>query len=296
MVESPPVTWTSGIAPAGMLNPINTVMHKKTSRILLLAFVAVAAVAFVTIIALVDARLGHASMWSGWTLLGCVGVLLALGIRKRLPMLPLIPVRIWTRIHIYTGLFSLIVYATHVPVIIASGFFESTLSLLFLGVSLSGIYGVWISRTGAKRLTAVPGEYRFEQFGWHRKKIAERAWSILDRAGDSQDLPVLAAFYQRKLQGFFTGRPSFAYVLVPTGGRRRRLLSELNDLDRYLAPSLKQASGKLAGLIRTRDDLDFHYATQLRMRLWLAIHLAMTSATMGFIVVHVLMALQFRGG
>ena len=244
---------------------------------------------------LVHQRLGQAAHATGWTLLACVGLLLLLGIRKKLVMLPLLSVRVWTQFHIYTGLFAVVVYALHVPVIIASGFFESTLSLLFLSVAGSGLYGVWISRRGAKRLTAIPGEYRFDRFGWHRRTIADRAAEIVTQIGNSADVPVIATFYRERLQQYFLTRPSLAYVLVPTSMRRRRLLTELGELDRYFSDNVRQAAGRLAALVRNRDDLDFHYATQLRMRMWLAIHVAMTMALLVCVIVHVLMALRFQG-
>lgn len=270
--------------------------NSTTRRIVSLSITAGAIVLLAMAVWIVKTQLGHASMLTGWTLLASVVLLVLLGVRKRFPMLPILPVRVWTQFHMYTGLFALAVYVMHVPVILASGFYEGSLSFLFLAVALSGLYGVWISRKGAKRLNAVPGEYRFDQFGWHRRKIADRAWDVLQELGDSADVPVLAKYYSDRLQHYFSGKPSLVYVMVPTSFRRRQLLAGLGDMDRYFSSNVKQASGRLAALVRTRDDLDFHYATQLRMRLWLAIHIAMTLAMIVFIVVHVLMVLRFRGG
>ncbi|QDV55226.1 hypothetical protein [Rosistilla oblonga] len=270
-------------------------LHKRTRRTIALSLTATAVLIAAIATWLIRQRLGHASMATGWTLLASVGLLMLLGLRKKLVMLPILPVRVWTQFHIYTGLFALAIYLMHVPVVIASGFFESTLSLLFLSVAGSGLYGVWISRRGAKRLTAIAGEYRFDRFGWHRRTIADRASEIVTEVGQTGDVPVIAKFYRERLQQYFSTRPSLAYVLVPTSHRKRRLLTELGELDRYFASNVKQAAGRLAALIRNRDDLDYHYATQLRMRMWLAIHIALTVAMLVFIVVHVLMVLRFQG-
>lgn len=270
-------------------------LHKRTRRAIALSITAVAVLIAAVATWMIRIRLGHAAMATGWTLLSCVGLLMMLGMRKKLVMLPILPVRVWTQFHIYTGLFALAVYLMHVPAVLGSGFFESTLSLLFLTVAGSGLYGVWISRSGAKRLSAVAGEYRFDRFGWHRRTLADRASEIVTEVGQSGDVPVIAKFYRERLQHYFSTRPSLAYVLVPTSVRKRRLLTELGELDRYFSTNVKQAAGRLAALIRTRDDLDYHYATQLRMRLWLAIHIALSVAMLVFIVVHVLMALRFMG-
>lgn len=271
-------------------------MHVRVRRRISVIVTLVAIAAFAAVVWITNTRLGHRALLTGWTLLASVALLMLLSLRKKLLPLPLLPVRVWTQMHIYVGLFATAVYALHVPVIIASGMFESTLSLLFLAVATSGLYGVWISRRGAKRLTAVPGEYRFDRFGWHRRKIADRAAEILMELGKTADVPVIADYYRNHLRRYFTTRPSLAYVLVPTSIRRRRLLTDLGELNRYFSPDVQQAAGRLAALVRTRDDLDFHYATQLRMRLWLAIHLSMTMAMLVFMVVHVLMVLRFQGG
>lgn len=244
---------------------------------------------------LIRQRLGHAAIWTGAALLGCLFFLMLLGVRKRLVMLPLLKTSTWVQIHIYTGLFAMAAYLVHVPRVVADGVFEGGLSLLFLGVSLSGLYGVYVSRTAPRRLTAVPGEFRFDQVAWHRRKIAELADAVLDELNAAPASAVLATFYRDTLQPFFRGRPGLAYVALPTGVRRRRLLSGLGELDRYLETESRSMAGRWAALVRTRDDLDYHFALQLRLRLWVAVHAALSGALLLWACVHALLVLQLIG-
>ncbi|QEG40288.1 hypothetical protein [Roseimaritima ulvae] len=244
---------------------------------------------------LVKQRLGHASVLTGSTALACLFLLLLIGVRRRIPVLPLWSMSTWVQIHIYMGLFSVVAYVMHVPALIASGTFEGGLSLLFLAVAASGLYGLYVSRTAPKRLTAVAGEYRFEQIGWHRTRIAELADELIEELSGTQAATVLSRFYLQTLQPFFGARPSLAYVAVPTGGRRRRILTQLRELDRYLEVETRDTAGRFAALVRMRDDLDYHFALQLRLRGWLVIHSLLSTGLVIWASTHALLALRFLG-
>ena len=238
-------------------------------------------------------RLGHVAFYSGGTLLACIILLMLFGLRKRLVMLPILSVAAWTQIHIYTGIFAFVVYLAHVPSIIANGFFESALSLLFLVVSISGFYGVYISRTAPRKMTAVPGEFRFDQFSWHRQTLNDRAIDVLRNLENSLASPVLANYFRDYLQPYFSTGVTIDFLLMPNGMRRRRLLLGLQDLDRYLTPEVRSASGQLASLVRKRDELDYHFALQWKLRVWLAVHATFASVLLVASLLHVLLVLNF---
>lgn len=258
--------------------------------------VTTAAVAIVALLAwLEESRLGRSSILTGATVLGSLLVLALIGVRRRIPVLPLGSVSTWTQIHIYTGLFAAGVYLMHVPTLIAGGLFECGLSSLFLLVTLSGFYGLYASRTLPRRLTAVEGQHRFDRVLWHRNQIATTAKELLGELNEQTGLRVLGSFYNSYLDPFFSTRPSLAYVMVPSGTRRRRLLSGLKELDRYLEQGSRQTAGRLAALVRRRDDLDYQYAVQLRLRLWLVVHSVFSVALLLGAILHAVVAWRFTG-
>jgi len=267
----------------------------RTRRRISLFMTAIALAAVATITWLRAGSLAHASYVTGSTLLGVVLLLVLLGARRRLPVLPLGSVSSWTQFHIYAGIFSLGVYVLHVPHLIGGGIFESGLSILFLFVSASGLYGIYASRTLPKRLTAVEGQHRFDRVGWHRHQIAEKGRELLEELHEHSAVRVLGSFYTNYLSPFFESRPSLAYVLMPTGIRRRRLLSGLTELDRYLEDNGRATAGRFAALVRRRDDLDYQYALQLRLRLWLVIHCTLSIALVVGGILHAVMVWRFTG-
>ncbi|MEM9588221.1 MAG: hypothetical protein AAGA03_13145 [Planctomycetota bacterium] len=242
-----------------------------------------------------ESRLGHGSVVSGSALGACVLLLMLLGVRRRLPIWPLGSVSTWTQIHIYTGLFAGGVYALHVPSLIGGGRFESGLSVLFLSVTASGVYGLLASRTLPKRMTALPNQTRFEQVRWHRSQIATAAERLLEGLSEPTAVSVLGSYYRQDLQAFFSSRPGLNYLILPHGSRRRKLLTGLQQIDRYLENEGRKAAGRLAGLIRRKDDLDYQYALQLQLRGWVLVHSVLSLMLLISSVVHVALVWRFLG-
>lgn len=268
-------------------------MHLRTRRQLALA-ITVSLIVLVWVASRLESvRLGSPAMLTGWTVLACVVGLMMIGVRRRLPFLPLGNVSAWTQTHLYLGIFTAAVYVFHVPHLFASGVFEGALSMLFLTAAASGFYGIFVSRTLPKRLTAVETQVRFDRVKWHRKAIHDTAEQIVQNLVEPTARELLQSLYQRNLQAYFASGPSPRYVLFPSSHRRREMMSVLNELDRYLEQEGRHAAGQFAALVRRRDELDYQFALQLRLRSWLVFHLFVSVLLMAASLIHAVMVLRF---
>lgn len=240
-------------------------------------------------------RLGTPALFTGATLLACLFLLMLLGVRRRLPFWPLGSVSTWTQIHLYAGVFTTAIYVMHVPALVAGGMFESFLSIVFLMVTGSGFYGLYASRTLPKKLTAVEGQHRFDRVDWGRDQIANAADQTYQQLSETSAKQVLEAFYHQVLSPFFISRPSLVYVIAPSGHRRRRMLGDLKEFDRYLENDGRRLAGQFAALVRRRDDLDYQFALQLRLRCWVVFHSLLSLLLLATSLVHAAIALRFVG-
>jgi len=256
-----------------------------------------------------EASLLRPSVLTGWTLMGCLALLMTVAVRRRLPILPLGSVSTWTQVHIYTGLFATGAFLLHTPhlwaavgaawtsggtgVVASTGWLEGVLAMLFLAVSGSGFYGWVACRRLPPRLSAVDGEVRFDQIGWHRQQVADAAAERIGSLHGQAAVAVLGDFYAKQMKAYFRTRPSWWYLAYPRSTRRRRLLTGLTQLDRYLEAEGRGVSGQLAGLVRRRDDLDYQYALQWRLRVWVVLHAAMSLALIVLAVLHGILATRF---
>jgi len=77
---------------------------------------------------------------------------------------------------------------------------------------------------------------------------------------------------------------------------RRALMSEMQDLKRYLCEPEQSGCERLFTLVRRKDDLDFHDARQKVLKLWLFVHIGLTYTLVLLAVLHGLLAHAFDGG
>lgn len=250
----------------------------------------------ITILALeqVSGWLGDPAMTSGWTLLISTLGLYGLGLRKRLIAKPLGRVAVWLQMHTYLGLFALSVFCLHVgwPI---RGRFEIAMAGMFLFISLSGGVLIWYSRRVPKLLSAVKRDFRYEDIPQLQAQMAEQAHQAVLQSADSAAGATIADYYQRRLLNFFHSPRSLIYRLVPTGHKRRMLLRELDDLDRYLDKQSLPFRQKLSALVISKDDTDFHRAMQQQLRGLVTCHVAFTWSLLVMIALHVALVLRFQG-
>lgn len=234
---------------------------------------------------------------SGWVLFGTMLILAAFNLRKKLSFLPIGQAESWLQAHIYIGWLTALLFGIHLGWRRPDGWFEIALAALYGLVFLSGVLGLLLSRLLPKRLTTRGGEVIFERIPAARKQLAAEAQALaMNSIAPSNGAATLADFYLRELKDFFEQPPPIVRHLV--GDRRaiRTRLTELKDLNRFLAAGEREPLQKIAVLVEQKDTLDFHYVTQLTLKLWLFVHLPFTFALLLFTLVHILLVYSFAGG
>ena len=259
------------------------------------ALITVAAVLLIAgLVWLLQSRLLNSSFFTGYIFIGSLFFLTGLNMRKRLSFLPRIgSASFWMQLHIYVGLSTFAMFAMHVKWRVPDGGLEIFLSCLYFFVALSGVYGLYVTRILPKRLTAINEEIIFERIPAFRQRLAAQARAIALEACETSE--VLAKFYTNRLIYFFERPRSLAYMVSPSGSKRRQLVGEIEALDRFLGEDQRAASRELAGLVRQKDDLDFHRAIQGRLKIWLFAHIGVTYSLLVVAVVHGIMAHAFSG-
>lgn len=261
------------------------------NSVLTLVSVAILAI----IVSVQNQRLQRSSFTTGYLLLGCILFLVAFNLRKKLPFIPAFgSAATWMQLHIYVGLATFMIFGMHIAWHVPSGSFETILAILYLIVAVSGVYGLFVSRTYPSRLNGVGNEVIFERIPWFRQQIAMQARELVLRACESSD--VLAKFYANRLTHFFERQRSLAYLVRPTGRMRRQLIAEIEDLDRYLAEDQRTISRQLSAMVRQRDDLDYQFALQGRMKVWLFVHIGLSYSLLTVSLLHMVLAHAFGGG
>lgn len=233
---------------------------------------------------------------SGWLLVTLIVFLAAYNLRKKLPFLPLGSSSTWLQFHIYTGLLTAVVFGTHVGWRIPSGPFETVLAALYLVVFGSGIVGLFLSRSFAKRLTTRGNEVMFERIPVYRKRLQHEAETLVLTFLAESESSAVAQFYADRLEPFFARMRHFWQHLAQSNRPRVALLKEIHAYDRFLNEGEREAMQQLAGHVERKDDLDYQFALQATLKYWLFGHVPLTYALLVFAVVHALLVSAFSGG
>ncbi len=243
-----------------------------------------------------DLALGRRSYVSGYLMWGIVVVLASLNLRKRLPMLPLGSMATWLQVHIYLGLFSIILLGVHVGWRLPNGIFELSLFANFMMTFVSGVTGLYLTRTAPAALARAGQEVVYERIPIIRARLAQQSREAVLGAVSATGSTTLAEFYTARLYDFFvTPRRSVGYMFRPTSHVRRHLLRAMRDLQRYLNAEERTSCERLFGMVRQKDDLDFHDARQRLLKIWIFLHIALTCLLVVLGTVHGLVAMAHRG-
>ena len=231
---------------------------------------------------------------TGWVLFVAMLVLTFFNVRKKLAFLSLGRAETWLQIHIYLGLFTVVLFLIHLDFRLPRGWFEITLALLFALVSASGVVGMFFVRTMPRRLAMRGGEVIFEKIPALRHAFKTEAENLA--LGADAKSPAIAEYYAKRLAPFFAAPMDFWMHLVESRRTVNTLTAEIDDLRRFAGEAERATLEKLAALVRRKDGLDYHRALQLALKLWLFVHIPLTYGLLIFTALHIFLVFGFSGG
>jgi hypothetical protein len=238
----------------------------------------------------------HLTYLTGWLLLALMLYLTAFNLRKKFSFIPLVSTRAWLVAHTYLGLFTTVAFFLHLRWRVPTGVLETSLALLFLIVTVSGLLGWWLSRVIPARQTAVGGEVPFEEIPVILRGVRLKAEALVLASIPGAKASTLAEFYAGRLAGFFAGPANFQAHLFGSRRPLNRLLGQMAEVHRFLSADEKRDLDILTTLVRQKDALDFHRASQFVLKGWLFVHIPLTYALLAFSAAHILVVLAFSGG
>ena len=217
-------------------------------------------------------------------------------VRKKLPFLPLGNSRSWLDFHVFIGWLTVLVFILHIGLGLPQGAFEGVLASLYVGVTVSGALGLFMSRAFARRLTTRGGEVIFETISTIRRNVQEEVERLALSSIPETDSTIIADFYTRRLKHFFDGARNFWLHLFESRRPLKLLLEETARLDRYFTQDERSRMREITDLIRFKDGLDYHHSLQAALKRWLFVHIPLTYSLLIFAFAHLALVQAFSGG
>lgn len=231
---------------------------------------------------------GHFLFWS-------MIVLTALNMRKKVSFLPLGKVRNWVKVHIYLGWFVVGAFLIHIDFKWPTGALETVLLLFFVLVAGSGMVGAFLSKSLPGRLTRRGEEVIFERIPVFIRELRDTADELIANSVEKTGSSSIADFYMTRVRNWM-GQPRDGIEhLFELNGRAYQIDNEFENLSRYLNDSEKEILAEFKEMVLKKSDLDYHYALQSALKLWLFIHIPMTYALLVLALVHIVLVHAFTG-
>lgn len=243
-----------------------------------------------------DTGLHDFQFFNGWTLLTCIIVMMFLGWRKKLVILPFGRVRFWLLVHYYVGFLTVAVFVVHTKHEFPGSLLHWLLWSLFVLVSLSGLAGAIMSWMLPPRFEAQGERILFDRIPFFRAQLADQAEAIARESIQDGKTRSIAKLYVDTLGDFFAGPRNIVAHLAASKVPQSRLLGQLTAIERYLDDSGKSRLQRMRDLVEAKSNLDFHYANGGLLRLWLFVHVPATYALLVAIAVHVVLEYAFAAG
>jgi hypothetical protein len=243
-----------------------------------------------------DVSLHDFQFFNGWTLFTCIMVMMLLGWRKKVIILPFARVRFWLLVHYYVGFLAVAVFVVHTKYQFPGSLLHWMLWSLFVLVSLSGVAGAVMSKVLPPRFEAQGERVLFDRIPLFRAQLAAQAEAIARESIQDGNTRSIARLYADALGDFFAGPRNIMSHLTASKVPQARLLGQLTAVERYLDDAGKSRLQRMRELVEAKSNLDFHYANGGLMRLWLFVHVPATYALLVVITVHVVLEYAFAVG
>lgn len=243
-----------------------------------------------------SATLIDTALVSGTALTALVILLAAYNVRKKFSFLPLGSSAVWLQIHIYVGLLVVILFGVHIRFVMPRGALELLLAAIFAFTTLSGVFGLLISRLFARRLAQSVEEVIYERIGGYRRRLSEEMRELAVQSVHEGEATTISDFYAARLMPYLDRPRSFWTHVFGLRRGSHPLVHEALDIARYLKGSEKALLDQIIIRVRVKDDLDFQYALQTILKLWLFVHIPLTYGLLLIMLVHIVLVLAFAGG
>src|SRR3954467_6410613 len=135
------------------------------------------------------------SFTTGYLLIAAVLFLALYNLRKKLPFLPLGSSATWLQLHLYVGLASVGVFLLHVGLHMPNGVLEIALYTVYALTVLSGIVGLYLTRTIPAQLARVGEEVLYERIPALRRGVQHQAGEAVLESVAASGATTLGDFY-----------------------------------------------------------------------------------------------------
>jgi hypothetical protein len=209
--------------------------------------------------------------------------------RRRLPRRGPFAAHTWLRIHVFCGVFFVLLVLMHSGFRLPAGPLGTALWVLTLWTAFSGAVGLliqwWIPRALSSGLAT---EVHYDRIPALVANITERAEQLAAQSSEA-----VRRYYQDTLASLMGGpQPKLIYFVDVTGGIQTRV-RDFEYLRRFADEDEGRRISELRDLLGAKLEADAHYTLQRALRWWVYGHVPLVGLLLVLVAVHVAAILYY---
>ncbi len=243
-----------------------------------------------------DVSLRDPRFLDGWILFIGLLVQILFHFRKRSKFLGFGKAKTWLRFHVYFGFFLIAVFALHTDFSLPDTTIEWVLWSLFVIVSVSGVIGLYLTQNVPQKLQDNAVQVTFENIPTVRHRLASEVTSLAMASAQQDGKRSISNLYLNTLHSYFKKPQNFFSHLGNSQRPLRRIQNEIHDMERYQDDKGREILKKIENLVMVKNNLDFQYAHQGVLHVWLFVHVPATYGLAVIALFHVALAYAYSSG
>ncbi len=245
---------------------------------------------------LYDSALLDPRFFDGWVLAVGMAMQILFQLRRNFPKLPWGKTASWMQAHIYLGYFLAVIFALHTEFSLPDNFLEWAMWSLFVFVCVSGMIGTYLSWTVPVKLAQSPQQIIFERIPSFRSQLAMDVSALAANSLNTTGSRSISDLYVKKLHNFFR-RPQNLFAHLRSSRRPlKRICRDIENLERYVDQSGKEMLHVMKNLVVAKDNLDFQYAHQGILKVWLFVHIPTAYSLILLSILHIAIIYAYSSG
>lgn len=240
----------------------------------------------------------------GWVLAGGMSLQVSFHIAIKTASLSPKSAARWRKIHIFIGYLLIAAFISHSDFSLPDTGFEWALWAGFVLVTLSGIFGTYLSWYLQAKY-GIDERLAYDRIPARRVELAQEVHAAVAKTEPAAAAIALPApphdawiidLYAAYLRDFFKGPRNFTAHLIGSQRPLKRLTDEIDNLSRYVDQQGQERLAAIKTLVIEKDRLDFARVYLGLTKGWLFVHVPVTYALIVLTVVHVLVVYAFSSG
>jgi len=235
----------------------------------------------------IEVKLGDASVFTGWFLFLLMFFLALFNLRKRLSMIPLGSAATWLKLHVAGGVLAVPLFYLHTGTWFPHGLYEQIMTVMFYLLTVNGILGYLVQKVYPTRLTQRSVEVIYERIPAELAQLRVQAEDLIMECARETSQETLASHYFNHFDWFFREPRFYFKHLVGSQEAEQWVRYQCATIKRYLSKEGLIYLDRLEALAETKNDIDFHFAGQGIMKIWLLFHIPLAMGLIILIAWHI---------